>query len=399
MHIAFANLASSGWTAGGHYLWNLFFALKSLDKPAQPDITLLVTRGTSSDLYRILTPSVDNVVTIPETKWQRYWKSAYLRIPVPGWLERLVVPRRILVSQLKDHRVDVLFSNDEYGPHFQCPLLTWIPDFQHVHLPELFSSSKIKTRDLHNQRIGRFANRIMLSSQDVLCDLRQKIPEAVEKARVVSFVAQIPGDVYNVDPMTVCNRYHLPRKFFFLPNQFWIHKNHTVVVEALTLLKRQRNDIVVVCTGNPSEFRNKDYYGQLVTTIHERGLEQMMVLLGMIPHEHIFQLMRQSLAVMQPSLFEGWSTTIEEAKSLGKGVIASNLPVHIEQDPPASKFFYPHDPQILAEILAADFDRKQPGPDAILETNARQIIRVRIQKFATQFMRVVNEASDDYKHL
>jgi len=237
----------------------------------------------------------------------------------------------------------------------------------------------------------------MLSSQDALCDLQKKIPEAVEKARVVPFVAQIPGDVYNVDPMTVCDQYHLRKKFFFLPNQFWVHKNHTVVVEALSLLKSHRDDIVVVCTGNPSEFRKKDYYGQLVATIHERGLDEMMVLLGMVPYEHIFQLMRQSLAVLQPSLFEGWSTTIEEAKSLGKGVIASNLSVHMEQDPPESKFFAPHDPQVLAEILATEFDRKQPGPDVIFEKNARECLPARTQKFAEQFLRVANEVSDNYR--
>jgi glycosyltransferase involved in cell wall biosynthesis len=396
MHIAFTNLTSSGWTAGGHYLRNLFFALKNYDKQAQPDITLLVTQGTPPDLYRFLTPYIDEVISVPETKWQRYWKSTYLRIPVPGWLERLVVPRRSLVSQLRKNRVDALFSNDEYGPYFPCPLLSWIPDFQHVHLPELFSASKIRTRDRHNQRIGRFANRIMLSSQDALYDLKQKIPQAVDKARVVSFVAQISSDVYEVDPMTVCDQYHLPRKFFFLPNQFWVHKNHTIVVEALTLLKKCRDDIVVVCTGNPAEFRKKDYYGQLVAAIHERGLDKMMVLLGMVPHEHIFQFMRQSLAVLQPSLFEGWSTTIEEAKSLGKGVIASDIAVHKEQNPPESKFFHPHDPQMLADILAEEYNKKYPGPKAILETNARRQLPMRTQEFAVRFMRVVNEVLMDY---
>jgi glycosyltransferase involved in cell wall biosynthesis len=236
----------------------------------------------------------------------------------------------------------------------------------------------------------------MLSSQNALCDLKEKIPLAVGKARVVSFVAQIPGDVYDVDPMTVCDQYHLSRKFFFLPNQFWVHKNHAVVVDALTLLKKRRSDIVVVCTGNPAEFRKKDYYDQLVATIHERGLDEMMVLLGMVPHEHLFQLMRQSLSVLQPSLFEGWSTTIEEAKSLGKGVIASDISVHKEQDPPESKFFHPHDSQKLAELLALEFDKKQPGPDMVLETNARKLLPTRTQKYAEQFMRVVNEADSNY---
>lgn len=394
INVGFANLASSGWTAGGHYLRNLFYALKRLPDPARPDITLLVTLGTSSESYQILTPFIDHVVQIPETKWQRYWKSIYLRLPIPDWLERLALPRRVLTSELRDNRVDVLFSNDEYGPSFPFPLISWIPDFQHIHLPEFFTASKIKTRDRHNVRIGRFAQRIMLSSQDAVRDLRQKIPQAVDKARVVSFVAQIPGEAYNAYPMAICDQYQLPKKFFYLPNQFWIHKNHTVVIEALSLLRSQCSDITVVCTGNPTEFRKKGYYSQLVSMIKERGLSDMMVLLGIVPHEHIFQFMRQSLYVLQPSLFEGWSTTIEEAKSLGKGVIASDLAVHREQNPSGSKYFPAKDPRALSLLLAGEFDNKQPGPDLKMEAEARDQLPLRTRNFADQFMRVVNEARE-----
>lgn len=397
MHIAFANLASSGWTAGGHYLRNLFIALKQLDDPLQPEITLLATQGTPPDTFRLLDEYIDNLVFIPETKWQRYWKSIYLRIPIPDWLERLVLPRRALVTQMSKSQVDVLFSNDEYGPSFPIPLLAWIPDFQHVHLPELFSNSKIRTRNQHNIRIARFATRIMLSSQSALNDLVNAIPQAVKKARVVSFVAQIPTDVYDEDPMSVCELYHLERKFFFLPNQFWVHKNHTVVIEALTLLKEHHPDIIVVCTGNPTEFRRKDYYSQLVTTLHERTLDDQMILLGMVPHEHIFQLMRQSLAVLQPSLFEGWSTTVEEAKSLGKGVIASDISVHKEQDPPDSIFFDPNDPQMLADIMVEIYRMKQPGPDVKLETAAQEILPLRTRKFAENFIQIASEVVTENK--
>lgn len=391
MNIAFANLASSGWTAGGQYLLNLFTALKSPGLILKPEITLLAVRGTPPDAYRLLDPLIDKVVFIQETRWQRYWKSIYLRIPIPGWLEGLVLPRRVLASQLSLQHVDILFSNDEYGPNFPTPLITWIPDFQHIHLPELFSSSKIKTRNRHNLRIARFASRIMLSSQSALRDLEQTSPEAVKKARVVSFVAQIPGNVYDLDPEGICESYHLPSKFFFLPNQFWVHKNHTVVIEALTRLKVTRPEIVVVCTGNPYEFRGKDYYSQLLSTIHERGLEDKMLFLGIVPREHIFKFMRQSLALLQPSLFEGWSTTIEEAKSLGKSVIASDIPVHKEQAPPDSTFFNPLDPHQLADILVEVYDRKGPGSDVKLEANARQLLPVRTRKFAENFLEVVGE--------
>ena len=69
----------------------------------------------------------------------------------------------------------------------------------------------------------------------------------------------------------------------------------------------------------------------------------------MVPREDLYQLIRQSLAVLQPSLFEGWSTTVEEAKSIGKQIILSDLPVHREQVESGARFFDANDPNSLAE--------------------------------------------------
>lgn len=44
-------------------------------------------------------------------------------------------------------------------------------------------------------------------------------------------------------------------------------------------------------------------------------------------------LMKHAIAIINPSLFEGGSTTVEEAKSLLKVIILSGIPVHREQNP------------------------------------------------------------------
>ena len=61
--------------------------------------------------------------------------------------------------------------------------------------------------------------------------------------------------------------------------------------------------------------------------------------------------MKYSQAVLQPSLFEGWSTVIEDAISLQVPVVASNLPVNIEQLGRDGIYFDPHNPDELASIL------------------------------------------------
>ncbi|MFM8004242.1 MAG: glycosyltransferase, partial [Dolichospermum sp.] len=108
---------------------------------------------------------------------------------------------------------------------------------------------------------------------------------------------------------------------------------------------------VIVCTGHIYDHRKPDYIDIILQAIHTYGLANQVYLLGLIPRIDQIQLMRHSLAVIQPSLFEGWSTVVEDARCLGKKMILSDFPVHLEQDPPGSVFFERNSPQELANLI------------------------------------------------
>ena len=61
--------------------------------------------------------------------------------------------------------IDVAFEPAQfYGNRFPIPVISWIPDFQHRHLPHLFSRSAWWRRDI-GFRLQASGNRtIMLSS-------------------------------------------------------------------------------------------------------------------------------------------------------------------------------------------------------------------------------------------
>ncbi len=80
--------------------------------------------------------------------------------------------------------------------------------------------------------------------------------------------------------------------------------------------------------------------------------------------------MKHSQAVLQPTLFEGWSTVIEDAISLQVPVVASNLPVNIEQLGKDGVYFDPHNPSELAEILI-DYPERNLKDVLYEEYNAR----------------------------
>ena len=66
------------------------------------------------------------------------------------------------------------------------------------------------------------------------------------------------------------------------------------------------------------DYRNKDHVDELKNYISTCGLENNIRLLGFIDYNDLFYFMRHCVSIINPSLFEGWSTTVEEAKSLGK---------------------------------------------------------------------------------
>ena len=391
--VAFLSTADVGqWTAGIHYLKNLFLAMRSLNNEHRPEIVLL-GRYNSADGESSLSGCADRMIEVPQVQCDPgFWQRQRIRIEkkLGVWHE----PEPPLAAYLRQQHVDVLFASAEFGIQFRVPLLSWIPDFQHLHLPEFFSEGEIKNRNLHFSRMAKHATRVILSSHQAQLDFEKFAPEWAYKVRVLPFVAQIPQDAYDSDPTWVCGKYNLPRRFVYLPNQFWRHKNHGLVIRALALVKARFPHVVVVCTGNTNEYRAADYFSKFLATISELGVRENIIILGMLPHSHTFQLMRQSLAILQPSLFEGWSTTVEEAKSVGKAVIMSDLAVHREQNPPSATLFDPQDPQALATCLINVFQEQPEGPDITLEAQARENLPARTLKYGQRFLKIVQEVLD-----
>jgi glycosyltransferase involved in cell wall biosynthesis len=271
-------------------------------------------------------------------------------------------------------------------------VLYWIPDFQFLHLPEMYSKVQISSLEEKFRQGAQRATLVVLSSQDAQQDFEKILPEYLHKTRVMHFVAHIPENLYAIDPAIVIDAYHLPEKFIYLPNQFWKHKNHIVVFEALKILKEKKITPFIVFTGNPIDSRNPLHFANLIQKISEWGIREQVAFLGLVPHDHVYCLIRQSICVLNPSLFEGWSTTVEEAKSVGKRVILSDLPVHREQNPPDSLYFDPKNPHQLADLLADCWHCFAPGPDVELESQARQAYPLLIMNFAETLVFIAAEA-------
>jgi glycosyltransferase involved in cell wall biosynthesis len=266
----------------------------------------------------------------------------------------------------------------------------WIYDFQHKYLPHLFSTKEIEKRDKIFAHIAKYADTVVLNSRDVEADFHKFFPESRQKSRVVPYKICFPSSIFESIPQKTQEKYHLPDKFFLISNQFWQHKNHMLVFEALKLLGNDSIHPSVVCTGHVYDSRQPEYSDRVLRGIHALGLGKQVFLLGLIPKSDQIHLMRRALAVIQPSLFESWNIGVEEARALGKPMVLSDLPSHLEQSPPDSVFFERTSCEKLAGILADWWHHLSPGPDLDRERVARGAAPNSVRDFGRRFLRLAS---------
>jgi len=236
-------------------------------------------------------------------------------------------------------------------------LVAWIADLQHKYYPEFFTQRKRYERDLRMKFILRNSKDLVVSSNAAKDDLFRffKIPETVN-LHVYHFVSIINGlPDLSFDELQF--KYNVPDKFFMISNQFHKHKNHRAAFKALAELKKGGKNIHFTVTGKFPKDPNSEYMQELHNIIKEHDLKENISFLGLIPRGDQLLLMKYAQAILQPSLFEGWSTVIEDARSLQVPVIASKLPVIIEQLQEKGTYFDPHDHLVLANILDSYPDR------------------------------------------
>ena len=145
--------------------------------------------------------------------------------------------------------------------------------------------------------------------------------------------------------------YKLDTKYFFYPAQFWSHKNHIRILEALLILKRKGGKhTVVFCGGDQG---NKNYVKKVV---EQNNLDSQVCFLGFVPAEHMRGLYEGCQAVIMPTYFGPTNLPPLEAWMLGKPLIYSAQFSGQVKD--AAVLVDPDDASQLAAAITACMDKK-----------------------------------------
>ena len=95
----------------------------------------------------------------------------------------------------------------------------------------------------------------------------------------------------------------------------------------------------------------------------DHGLNKNYTYVGVVNEKELYSLIYHSKAIINPSVFEGWNTSVMQAKSLFKENIISNIRSHIEQKNNKSFIFRNNNHISLARaILKVSRLKKYPHP-------------------------------------
>lgn len=358
------------WIAGFHYLKNLCVALRNAGENL--DLVLYAAHETDPAELEVFADHAKEIIQYAEYKKDKVRQF------------------------LQDQKLDCVFATADYGADLGIPLLSWLFDFQHRDMPELFPQRDLEIREEMFQSVLQRADIVILSSNHSQAACKQYYPQWLDKTRVMPFVAHIPEAMFKVDPSAVRSKYNLPARFIFLPNQFWKHKNHDLVIEAVNKAVKEEPSLVVAFSGAPEDTRDRFYGPYLRSKIQYYRLQKHIKILGLIPEEDVFALMRSSLCILQPSLYEGWSTVVEQAKSLDKPILLSDLEVHREQNPQHAQYFQALDDEELARLMIIAMREGSPGPSEEAEAAALRMVHDRSVIFGRTFSRLVQETIDKF---
>lgn len=390
LSIGLIGQGGSNWVAGVNYCSSLVYANSLLPLSEAQQYNLFLLRGNQKkDNYKDI---VKHIKSINYYDFKYGTRFAYIHLLKNQLISHFYKDKVIinnLPELLKDLKCKIVYPANEFlsNGSSEVKKISWIPDFQYKYFPKFFPNAK--RIDRINNRIFKLSDIVIVSNQYSKCNAENFFRRYSHKIRVLPFTMWIGPKWYTEDYLNIIRKYNLPRKYLIYPSQFWVHKNHKYLFKAISILKEKcKLNVNLVCTGKTYDSRNPNYFESIKKNIEHSNISDNVKILGLIPRHEQIQLLRCSAGVITASLFEGWSALLDESDSLGKKVIASDIPMHREQQVKNITFFDVSNIYDLIEKLNEIWPKLNPGPEKDSEEIAIEKYYDKLKFFGMQFSEI-----------
>ena len=138
----------------------------------------------------------------------------------------------------------------------------------------------------------------------------------------------------------------LNTKYFLYVGNAYPHKNLDRLLDAFEILRSAQNDIKLILVGKEDYF-----YKKLKEKVRKMKLLNKVIFLQNVNDEELASLYKNALALIVPSLMEGFGLPALEAMANKCLVLSSNIPALREVCDDAVIYFDPYNPNDIAEKM------------------------------------------------
>jgi len=320
-----------------------------------------------------LPPNFAPSLLVEQSREVNYPSHANLRIHKFGTLRFNHISHRLSAysSQLEDYylrnftarkRFDVahptyytLLTRSRVGD-YRCPVVITVWDMIH----ELFPAQMDPT-GLHAEE----KRRAIMSAQAVICisentkkDLLERYSVPESKVTVTYLASEIDGNIsHGVEPVP-------SRPYFLFVGSRAVYKNFDALLVSLSETVSMRPEASLCVVGTPFNDSEQKLIAELRLTNH-------IEYYGLVGDRHLAKLYRQSIALVYPTLYEGFGIPPLEAMACGTVVVASNCSSIPEVVGDAGLLFDPGSKDELTDVLLSLVNNPAQREQLIVKGNQR----------------------------
>jgi glycosyltransferase involved in cell wall biosynthesis len=277
---------------------------------------------------------------------------------------------------MRQHRADVLYH--PFGTIFfasdRIPNVAMIHDTLHRDFPYSLPAQTIEWRELQFRKLVDSVDYFQVNSQFT--------------AERVKSLYHVPADRIFVTRLPIHGRLTFRsatrEPFFFYPANFWVHKNHEVLLVAYQIYlakSAERTPWKLVFTGHLDERARS-----LQKTAADLGIATHVKFSGYVPESELAKLYSTASCLVFPSLHEGFGIPIVEAMNFELPIICGNDTGIPEIAGDAALYAETRDPTKLADALLAVAGNEELR--AQLASLGRE--RLKTFEFSTEVERLAN---------
>lgn len=272
-----------------------------------------------------------------------------------------------LDKYLKQFEPDLIFfpNCDPQAYRQRTPYISFIPDLQHLiqpEFPEVGDKYVFPRREKHIRNLVKHASLLITDSEtgkeDVLYYYHKYLPkntpvEILPYRLSKNLSPELPEEV--IQETTA--KLQLPERYFFYPAQFWEHKNHHRIIQAIILLNRRYQlDINIIFCGSGSGKYRSECLNKLKRMVARYNLKEKVRFFGYLSDTEVSVLYKQAVALIMPTFFGPANIPVIEAWAMDCPVIYSDIRGLKEQAGDAALLVDPRSVPSIADAMKKLWD-------------------------------------------